>query len=129
MSLQAIVCEHDDMSRATKLAVIFSVLALSSGMFAGCTNGDALQAGPSQTLTVRATPTPTYLTELPEWARDTTWLIYPDGMKCYGTEGCPNDYRKLIGEPGPVLPDGVEYYDPAKHDCVVVAPLGVNCTG
>jgi hypothetical protein len=59
----------------------------------------------------------------------TPWLIYPDGFECGGTEGCPNDYRALIGEPGPVLPEGVEYYDPAKHDCVVVAPLGVDCTG
>lgn len=77
---------------------------------------------------VSATPTHVYPTELPEWAQgQQVWLIYPDGFQCGGTEGCPNDYRALIGEPGPVLPEGVEYYDPAKHDCTVVAPLGVDC--
>lgn len=117
------------MFRAARLTSTLAFLVLSSSVFAACTSGDATQAESSRPPTVPATPTPTYLTESPEWARDATWLIYPDGMQCSGTEGCPNDYRKLIGEPGPVLPDGVEYYEPAKHDCVVVAPLGVNCTG
>ena len=59
----------------------------------------------------------TPLTELPEWAQTgTVWLIYPDGLQCEGTEGCPNDYRAAFGQPGDVLPEGVEYYDPAKHD-------------
>ena len=44
-----------------------------------------------------------------------------------GTEGCPNDYRFSFGEPGPVLPDNVEYYVPEKHDCVLVRPAGVTC--
>ncbi len=57
------------------------------------------------------------LTELPEWAQTgVTWLIYPEGIECYGTEGCPNDYLKAFGEPGEVLPEGVEYYDPEKHN-------------
>ncbi|MFK4806375.1 hypothetical protein ACI3KX_10940 [Microbacterium sp. ZW CA_36] len=56
------------------------------------------------------------LTELPDWAKTgTLWLIYPDGFECEGTEGCPNDYRAIFGEPADVLPAGVEYYDPAKH--------------
>ncbi|MDR7111034.1 hypothetical protein J2X03_000898 [Microbacterium trichothecenolyticum] len=56
------------------------------------------------------------LSDLPEWAKGTTWLIYPDGFECEGTEGCGNDYVAIFGEPGDVLPEGVEYYDPAKHD-------------
>ncbi|QDP44086.1 membrane protein [Microbacterium phage McGalleon] len=83
-------------------------------------------------------PTPTATTtvdvhgatpELPEWAQeyDTTWLIYPEGFRCYGTEGCPNDYLAIGGEVGPVLPDNVVYYDPAKHDCVLVQPADVTC--
>ena len=59
------------------------------------------------------------LTELPEWALfDTVWLVYPEGFKCWGTEGCPSDYRAFFGEPGAVLPEGVEYYDPAVHTWV-----------
>ncbi|BAJ74558.1 glutamine phosphoribosylpyrophosphate amidotransferase [Microbacterium testaceum StLB037] len=55
--------------------------------------------------------------ELPDWAEGSgPWIIYPDGFECQGTEGCPNDYRSLIGEPGDVLPLNVYYYDPAKHD-------------
>ncbi|URC17888.1 membrane protein [Microbacterium phage Endor] len=68
--------------------------------------------------------------ELPELAQqypDSTWLIYPEGFRCYGTEGCPNDYLAIGGEVGPVLPEGVEYYDPAKHDCVLVQPADVEC--
>lgn len=117
------------MPRAAKLTTMLVALASTAIALAGCTDMTAPHtASPSPTLI--ATPTPTYLKELPEWARDSTpWLIYPDGFECFGTEGCPNDYRALIGEPGPVLPEGVEYYDPAKHDCVVLAPVGVDCTG
>ncbi|WP_435528095.1 hypothetical protein [Microbacterium aurantiacum] len=57
------------------------------------------------------------LTELPAWAQTgTLWLVYPDDLRCQGTEGCPNDYRAAFGEPGETLPPGVEYYDPARHD-------------
>ncbi|WP_298860784.1 hypothetical protein [Microbacterium sp.] len=115
------------MPSTAKLAPALAALALAGMALAGCTTTTtAPQAAPPAT--VAATPTPTYLTELPAWAKDSgPWLIYPDGMKCYGTEGCPNDYRALIGEPGPVLPDGVEYYDPAKHDCKAVQPADVDC--
>lgn len=109
-----------------------AALVLVAGALAGCTDPDAPQAAspsPSPSLTISATPPAASPTELPEWARGTTWLIYPVGFECGGTEGCPNDYRALIGEPGPVLPEGVEYYDPAKHDCKMVAPLGVDCFG
>ena len=62
------------------------------------------------------------LTELPQWAlQSAPWLIYPEGFKCAGTEGCPNDYRAIFGEPGDVLPEHVEYYDPAVHDWVFPA--------
>ncbi|WP_136053598.1 hypothetical protein [Microbacterium sp. K5D] len=108
---------------ATPLAaIVFAVTAL-----AGCTATTTPQSAGS-TPTVSPTPTSTYLTELPQWAANTTpWFIYPDGFECYGTEGCPNDYRWHFGEPGPVLPEGVVYYDPAVHDCVEVRPLGMEC--
>ncbi len=74
------------------------------------------------------TPDPTYITELPDSAAENVpWFIYPDGFECWGTEGCPNDFRSVFGDPGPVLPEGVEYYDPAKHECVYVRPADVTC--
>ncbi|WP_426320015.1 hypothetical protein [Microbacterium sp. E-13] len=115
------------MIRTIKLTPALAAIGIGIAALAGCATTSAPQTEPSETPAVRATPTPTYLTELPEWAKGTTWLIYPAGMKCSGTEGCPNDYRALIGEPGPVLPEGVEYYDPAKHDCKIVQPAGVTC--
>ncbi|MBZ4485859.1 hypothetical protein LQ938_10245 [Microbacterium sp. cx-55] len=117
------------MSRAATLLTSLAGLVVAAGALSGCVTTTAPQAElPLPTPPV--TPTPTYATELPEWARDATpWLIYPDGFECGGTEGRPNDFRALIGEPGPVLPEGVEYYDPAKHDCVIVVPVGVSCTG
>ena len=117
------------MSRTAKLVVALTALVLAGTAIAGCTATTAPQTvDPSPKPTVSATPTPTYLTELPAWAGEiSVWLIYPDGFKCSGTEGCPNDYRASFGEPGPVLPERVEYYDPAKHDCVVVRPADVTC--
>lgn len=117
------------MSRTTKLAPALAALVLAVAALAGCTATTAAPAAaPTSTATVAPTPTPTYLTELPAWAREyNLWLVYPEGFKCSGTEGCPNDYRSSFGEPGPVLPEGVEYYDPAKHDCTFVAPAGVDC--
>ncbi len=109
------------------LTTTLAALVLATSAVAACSGSPAPQAAPPSP-TPTATPTPEYLTELPEWARvSSPWLIYPDGFECSGTEGCPNNYRASFGEPGPVLPEGVEYYDPAKHDCVVVQPLGVNC--
>lgn len=78
----------------------------------------------SAPVTPSPTPTPA---QMPAWAQEMWWLIYPDGMRCYGTEGCPNDYVSMFGEPGAVLPDNVEYYDPAKHDCTVVHPADMEC--
>lgn len=116
------------MSRNTKLATTLAALVFGAAALAGCTATATPQADPSTTPTASATPTPAYATELPEWAQGSApWLIYPDGFECSGTEGCPNSFRSILGEPGPVLPEGVEYYDPAKHDCVVVQPLGVDC--
>lgn len=115
------------MPRASTFTGTLAALFLAVGALAGCTASTAPQAA-DPTPTASATPTHVYPTELPGWAlASAPWIIYPDGFKCGGTEGCPNDYRALIGEPGPVLPEGVEYYDPAKHDCTVVAPLGVDC--
>lgn len=118
------------MSHAAKLSATVAALILGSTALAGCTATTAPQAAtPTLTPTVSAPPTPIYVTELPGWARDSRpWLIYPEGFECWGTEGCPNDFRALIGEPGPVLPEGVEYYDPAKHDCIVVQPADVSCS-
>lgn len=118
------------MSRTAKLSTTLAALALGVAALAGCTATMTSQADPTSTPTASVTPVPNYLTELPEWARENqVWLVYPEGFECSGTEGCPNDYRAFFGEPGPVLPEGVEYYEPAKHDCVIVAPLGADCIG
>ncbi|KAF2412530.1 hypothetical protein B1729_14555 [Microbacterium sp. B35-04] len=118
------------MTIAIKLTMTLATLALAMAALTGCAVvATAPQAAePSSTPTASPTPTPTqtYLTELPEWAEG-TWLVYPDGMECFGTEGCPNDYRAFFGEPGPVLPERVVYYDPAQHDCVLVQPADVTC--
>lgn len=109
------------------LVVLAAFVAPALGWVRPLTPGSVATPSPSIPLvmpTAASTPTPTGgaeadapLTELPDWAKTgSLWLIYPDGFECVGTEGCPNDYRALIGEPGDVLPDGVEYYDPAKHD-------------
>ncbi|AZH79157.1 MULTISPECIES: hypothetical protein [Microbacterium] len=115
------------MPRRAKFATTVAALALAVTALAGCAASTTPQSADS-TPTVSPTPTPDYLTELPQWAANTTpWIIYPDGFECYGTEGCPNDYRWHFGEPGPVLPEGVVFYDPAVHDCVEVRPLGMEC--
>ena len=117
------------MTSTFKLATALASLVLVTTALAGCTATASPQtADPAPQPTVSTTPTPTYLTELPDWAQGSTWLIYPEGFRCSGTEGCPNSYRHTFGEPGPVLPAGVEYYEPAKHDCVLVAPAGEDCT-
>lgn len=124
------LCQYDDMPRTDKLALALATFALAAAL-AGCTAMTAAPAAPPPTSTPAATPTPTptYLTELPAWAKEASlWLVYPEGFECSGTEGCPNNYRAFFGEPGPVLPDGVEYYDPAKHDCTFVFPAGMDCT-
>ncbi|HYP73504.1 MAG TPA: hypothetical protein VEP72_05395 [Microbacterium sp.] len=59
---------------------------------------------------------------MPDWAKSTTWLVYPEGFLCIGTEGCPNDYRAFFGEPPAVLPPNVQVYDPAVHTWVFPAP-------
>lgn len=106
------------MPSTAKLTATMAALILATTVLAGCAATTTPQAAePTATPSASPTPTPTYLTELPKWALGTgmPWFIYPDGFECAGTEGCPNDYRAAFGEPGPVLPDGVEYYDPAIH--------------
>lgn len=119
------------MPRTVKLSAALAGLVLAATALAGCaataTAPQAADPSPKRTASATPTLTPTYLTELPEWAKGTTWLIYPDGFECWGTEGCPNSYRSSFGEPGPVLPEWVEYYDPAKHDCKLVQPADVTC--
>ncbi|MDR7183025.1 hypothetical protein J2X85_000048 [Microbacterium trichothecenolyticum] len=89
-------------------------IALSSPAHSSAAEPASVVATPTATPEAPAEPEP--LTELPEWAKDTSpWLVYPDGFECEGTEGCPNDYRAFFGEPGDPLPAGVEYFDPAKH--------------
>lgn len=129
MPCRAGVCQYGVMPRATKLAPTLAALALVVTALAACSATDTPAADPAPTSTAEPTRTPNYVTDLPDWAQEGNplWLVYPEGFECEGTEGCPNDFRALIGKPGPVLPDGVEYYDPAKHDCVVVTPLGVDC--
>ena len=119
------------MTLTVKLSTALAALALIVTALAGCAaTEDPPVADPAPTSTADPAPTPTYLTELPAWALDSIpWIIYPEGFKCTGTEGCGNDYHRSFGEPGPVLPAHVEYYDPAKHDCVAVFPLGVDCRG
>lgn len=83
---------------------------------------DTPTAEESPSATATAAPE-TPLTELPAWAWESVpWLVYPDGFECTGAEGCPNDYRHHFGEPGDPLPEGVEVYDPAVHDGVLVFP-------
>lgn len=117
------------MSRTHKLPATLAGLVLAATALVGCTaTVTAPRAGDLSSKPIKSpTPTPTHLTELPEWAKGTTWIIYPDGMECWGTEGCGNDYRAFFGEPGPVLPEGVVYYDPVIHDCVLVQPADVTC--
>lgn len=118
-----------EMATASKLIGVFAALLFMSAMVSGCATSAAPDAAASTTMPAPSeSPTANYLTELPEWAKDSVpWLIYPDGFECVGTEGCPNDFRAIFGETGPVLPEGVEYYDPTKHDCVEVNPLGMTC--
>ncbi|WP_426185450.1 hypothetical protein [Microbacterium sp. TWP3-1-2b2] len=109
------------MPRTAKLAATVAALVLAAAL-AGCTATAPQQsAEQTSTPTATATPTPAYLTELPAWALGTgmPWFIYPDGFECFGTEGCPNDYVAFFGEPGPFLPEGVVYYDPAIHGDMV----------
>ncbi|MFB7892611.1 hypothetical protein ACFC1I_10465 [Microbacterium sp. NPDC056044] len=115
------------MSLAAKITIRVSALAVA-GVVALAASACASLGGatpepaavePAASATPPAGATPGEdepLTELPAWARGTTWLIYPEGFRCSGTEGCGNDYVATFGEPGGVLPDGVEYYDPATHD-------------
>jgi hypothetical protein len=115
------------MNTAAKITARGACLALAAGLsaftLAACAAPGDTAAAPV-TATAKPSPTTTTVSELPEWARvSSPWLIYPDGMECVGTEGCPNDFRALIGEPSDPLPEGVEIYDPERHDGRVVFPL------
>ncbi|KQR26171.1 LysM peptidoglycan-binding domain-containing protein [Microbacterium sp. Leaf151] len=112
------------MERAAKIAfaasavVIVGLVALVVPAFSGF--GATEPEAPAEAVGAAAAVAPAEpaaAPELPDWAKNSgPWIIYPEGFRCQGTEGCPNDYRALIGEPGDVLPANVEYYDPATHD-------------
>ncbi|MGO2096258.1 MAG: hypothetical protein ACTH2J_03695 [Candidatus Microbacterium stercoravium] len=122
-----------------KFPTFLSIAAVAALALAGCATSssgnvesDAAPAGeevPDLVETPGQAPTPTGQKDMPAWAQEMHWLIYPDGMECAGTEGCPNDYVLAFGQPGPVLPDNVERYDPKKHDCTFVVPAGADCFG
>lgn len=101
------------MKQFWKLTATVTGMTLVVGAIAGCSAAHgsghaAAGAAPHAPSTSAPTATP-----LPNWAQGTTWIVYPKGLKCAGTEGCPNDYRAIFGEPGSVLPKGVRLYDPA----------------
>lgn len=105
---------------AVSIVTIAGIVALAVPAFSALGSiGAQEQAAMTPTPTV-AIPSPTGtppITELPAWAKEARpWIIYPKGFRCQGSEGCPNDFRAAFGEPGDVLPAGVEYYDPAKFD-------------
>ncbi|KHK99987.1 hypothetical protein LK09_01340 [Microbacterium mangrovi] len=103
------------MNFTVKLVAALAGSTLVLGALAGCA-AQAPRAASTASAAAQdsfSLPSPSPLTELPEWARDTVWIVYPKGLTCSGTEGCPNDYRAAFGEPGPVLPEGVREYDPA----------------
>lgn len=112
------------MERAAKIAfaasavVIVGLVALAVPAFSGFGATDPEAPAEAVGAAAAVAPAePATAPELPEWAKSSgPWIIYPEGFRCQGTEGCPNDYRALIGEPGDVLPANVEYYDPATHD-------------
>lgn len=114
------------MIRSFRLAAAVGVTLVFATPLAACAAESAPQpTAPQAASTAAVAPSPRPLTELPAWAQQgSVWLIYPDGLTCTGTEGCPNDFRAVFGEPGPVLPDGVEVFDPAKHDWVAVSSEG-----
>ncbi|WP_285136619.1 LysM peptidoglycan-binding domain-containing protein [Microbacterium sp. lyk4-40-TSB-66] len=112
------------MERATKIAfaaaavVVAGLVALAVPAFSGFASAEPEAPAEAVGAAAAVAPAePAAAPELPDWAKNSgPWIIYPEGFTCQGTEGCPNDYRSLIGEPGDVLPANVEYYDPAKHD-------------
>lgn len=111
------------MKRAAKITLAVSAVAVAGVCVLaiwGFPRSDAPPLIDQVAAPTSAAPTPTAtppITELPAWAQESRpWIIYPEGFRCQGTEGCPNSFRSAFGEPGDVLPDGVEYYDPAKHD-------------
>lgn len=111
------------MDSASKRRISAALLALSAALaLAGCATA-AVTADVTPTA-AESTPTPTpVVSEIPEnWRTVSPWIVYPDGFECQGTEGCPNDFRSNIGEPSDPLPDGVEMYDPEKHDGRLVWP-------
>jgi hypothetical protein len=117
------------MHLAAKITTTLAGLSLAVASLAACAaSAEVSGFSPQPDSTPTSTPTDADnaaevpLTELPEWARESVpWLVYPEGFTCTGTEGCPNDYRVWFGEPADVLPEGVEYYDPAVHTWVFPA--------
>lgn len=105
------------MTHAVKITVSLASIALIAGMTA-CAPTPASTPAAAET----STPTPEKTSSAPERSfpeyvpSDMLWLVYPAGFQCQGTEGCPNNFVSTYGDPGSVLPEGVEYYDPIKHN-------------
>lgn len=129
-------CEAGGMTPVAKITVSLASLVLLAGMTACAPTAQTVPADEPAAVTTpepTASPEPTrwplpadqIVSELPAWATevDMLWIVYPDGFQCTGSEGCPNDFRSLIGTPSDPLPDGVAYYDPECMDGRYVWPL------
>lgn len=107
------------MPRITKLLAALAALALSATALAACSASPEPEPEARETVSLTITPTshpaPSSTANLPDWAQEMSWIIYPPGFECAGTEGCGNDYVLTFGAPGEVLPENVEHYDPAVH--------------
>lgn len=96
----------------TVSTLVVAALAASLSACSAPAADQAASASESRTVASEPTPTPA-MTELPEWATELgqTWIIYPVGAKCTGTEGCGNDFRAMFGPEVPwPLPAQVEYF-------------------
>ena len=62
---------HPDPPRTSKLAATVTCLVLAATALAGCATTPTPTADSAVDPVERATPTPSFLTELPEWAKET----------------------------------------------------------
>ncbi len=105
------------MTLVAKITVSLASLALLAGMTACAPTPEAAPAAvetftpaPEKTVTLPERSFPEYVPD------GSLWLVYPMGFTCQGTEGCPNNFVAAYGTPSYPLPEGVESYDPAKHN-------------
>ncbi|BFM23899.1 hypothetical protein [Microbacterium sp. che218] len=105
------------MTPVAKITVSLAALALLAGITA-CAPTPASAPAAVETSTPTPEKTPSLAERsLPQYVPDgSLWLVYPHGFQCESTEGCPNNFVAAYGTPSYPLPEGVEYYEPAKHD-------------